>query len=130
MIACVGTCGDPKKPHIEGQEDFKGPIFHSSQLDGKDAKGKKVLVIGGGASAVEALEFAAHQNAAKVYILARSEKWIIPRNPFVSGKAKLESRLALRLLQGFANNCLWTLLGRHPAFSEYLRIGDLLIVDT
>ncbi|EMC98203.1 hypothetical protein BAUCODRAFT_155411 [Baudoinia panamericana UAMH 10762] len=83
VIACIGTCGDPKSPHIPGQENFKGPIFHSSQLDGKDAKGKKVLVIGGGASAIEALEFVAHENAKQTYVLARSEKWIIPRNPII-----------------------------------------------
>ena len=75
VIACVGTCGDPKRPHVPGQENFKGPIFHSSQLDGKEAKDKKVLVIGGGASAVEALEFVAHENAEQTYVLARSEKW-------------------------------------------------------
>ena len=83
MLACVGTCGDAKVPHIPGQENFRGPIFHSSELDGKYAKGKKVLVIGGGASAVEALEFVAHEEAEKTYVLARSEKWIIPRNPFI-----------------------------------------------
>ena len=83
IIACVGTCGDPKMPQISGQQNFKGPIFHSSELDGKDAKGKKVLVIGGGASAVEALEFVAHEEAEKTYVLARSEKWIIPRNPVI-----------------------------------------------
>jgi len=83
VIAAIGTCGDPKSPHVPRQENFKAPIFHSSQLDGKDAKGKKVLVIGGGASAIEALEFCTHSDAAQVYVLARSEKWIIPRNPII-----------------------------------------------
>ncbi|KAI7227888.1 FAD/NAD(P)-binding domain-containing protein [Hortaea werneckii] len=83
VIAAVGTCGDPKTPHIPGQEQFKGEIFHSSQLDGKQAKDKKVLVIGGGASAIEALEFVTHEQAEQTYILARSEKWIIPRNPVI-----------------------------------------------
>ncbi|OCL01248.1 FAD/NAD(P)-binding domain-containing protein [Glonium stellatum] len=83
VIAAIGTCGDPKMAHITGQEKFKGEIYHSSQLDGKNAKDKKVVVIGGGASAVEALEFVAAENAAHTSILARSEKWIIPRNPFV-----------------------------------------------
>lgn len=85
VIACVGTCGDPKKPQIKGQENFRGKIFHSSQLDGKakDAKGKKVLVIGGGASAIEAMEFTTAAGAEKTYILSRSEKWIIPRNPLI-----------------------------------------------
>lgn len=68
---------------MPGQEKFKGEIYHSSQLDGKDVKGKNVLIIGGGASAVEALEFAAHQKVKKAKILSRSEKWIIPRNPVI-----------------------------------------------
>lgn len=49
----------------------------------KDAAGKKIAVIGGGASAVEALEFADAEGAAKTYVLARSDKWIIPRNALV-----------------------------------------------
>ena len=80
VIACVGTCGDPKTPSLPGQQDFQGKIFHSSKLDGKDAQDKNVLVVGGGASAIEALEFAAAAGAKKTYVLARSEKWIIPRN--------------------------------------------------
>ncbi len=70
-------------PHIPNQEVFKGEIFHSSKLDGKTASGKKVLIIGGGASAVEALEFVVNTDAAKTAVLARSDKWIIPRNAFV-----------------------------------------------
>jgi hypothetical protein len=83
VIAAVGTCGDAKIPHISGMDKFKGEIYHSSELTGKQAKGKTMIVIGGGASAVEALEFAAHEEADKIYILARSDKWIIPRNPIV-----------------------------------------------
>ncbi|KAK0264187.1 hypothetical protein B0A54_17881 [Friedmanniomyces endolithicus] len=83
VMACVGTCGDARTPHMAGQDTFQGSVYHSSQLDGKDARGKKVLVIGGGASAVEALEFTVHEDAAQTTVLARSEKWIIPRNPFV-----------------------------------------------
>jgi len=83
IIAAVGTCGDAKIPHMPGMDKFQGEIYHSSGLTGRDAKGKTMIVIGGGASAVEALEFAAHEEASKTYILARSDKWIIPRNPIV-----------------------------------------------
>ncbi|OTA56000.1 FAD/NAD(P)-binding domain-containing protein [Hypoxylon sp. EC38] len=80
VIAAVGTCGDPKMPRIDGMDKFKNPIYHSSRLTGVDAKGKSMIIIGGGASAVEALEYASEEGASKIYILARSEKWIIPRN--------------------------------------------------
>ncbi|KAH9908379.1 monooxygenase [Xylariomycetidae sp. FL2044] len=83
VIAAVGTCGDPKMPRMEGMEQYKKPIVHSSKLTGIDAKDKTMIVIGGGASAVEALEYAADEGARKIYILSRSDKWIIPRNPVV-----------------------------------------------
>lgn len=83
VMPCVGTCGDPKMPHLDGQEIFKGEIHHSSMLDGKTAKDKNVVIIGGGASAVEGLEFVVHTHAKKSSILARSDKWIIPRNAIV-----------------------------------------------
>ena len=71
VIAAIGSCSDPKMPHIQDQEKFKGKIYHSSELDGKDVKGKTVLIIGGGASAVEAMEFVAKSDAKKAKILAR-----------------------------------------------------------
>ncbi|KAH8900112.1 FAD/NAD(P)-binding domain-containing protein [Thozetella sp. PMI_491] len=84
IIAAVGTCGEPKMPKIQGMDNFQGRIYHSSDLTGKDAKGKTMIIIGGGASAVEALEFASEEETSKIYILARSEKWIIPRNPLLN----------------------------------------------
>ncbi|KAJ5982404.1 hypothetical protein N7451_012504 [Penicillium sp. IBT 35674x] len=58
IIAAVGTCGDPKVARIPGQEKFQGQVYQSSRLTGKGLKGKRLLVIGGGASAIEAVEFA------------------------------------------------------------------------
>ncbi|KAG6103627.1 hypothetical protein E4U31_002661 [Claviceps sp. LM219 group G6] len=83
LIAAVGTCGEPKMPTLPGMEHFKGEIYHSSQLTGKNAKDKSIAIIGGGASAVEALEFAAAADSSKISILSRSDKWIIPRNIIV-----------------------------------------------
>ena len=85
VIAAVGTCGEPKMPALLGQEKFRGVIVHSSRLtaDKIDARGKRILVVGGGASAVEAVEFAVKAGAASTSILSRSDKWIIPRNAIV-----------------------------------------------
>lgn len=83
VIAAVGTCGDAKMPHLTGSESFQGEMLHSSKLDSTTAKDKKILIIGGGASAVEALEWAVNTGAKKISVLARSEKWIIPRNAVI-----------------------------------------------
>lgn len=34
IIAAVGTCGEPKVPHMEGMDKFGGAIYHSSELTG------------------------------------------------------------------------------------------------
>lgn len=71
LVAAVGTCGDVYAPTIAGQDSFKGKVLHSSELERNALKGKDVLIIGGGASAVEALEFACDNGAKTVKVLAR-----------------------------------------------------------
>jgi hypothetical protein len=71
VIVAIGTCGEPKMPSFPGSENFGGRILHSSELDGIDVSGKKVVVVGGGASAIEAVEYAVSGHAKMVDILAR-----------------------------------------------------------
>jgi len=79
VVATIGTCGPPKRFELPGEKNFKGTIIHSSELDGVDFKDKKVLIIGGGASGLEALELAVELGANKPTIITRSDKWMIPR---------------------------------------------------
>ena len=83
LVVTIGTCGKPKMIKLPGQERFKGKIIHSSQLDNTDFKNKKVLIVGGGASGVESLEYAVNKGAENPTILARSDKWFMPRNMVV-----------------------------------------------
>ncbi|BGP05362.1 Baeyer-Villiger monooxygenase [Rhodotorula toruloides] len=83
VVCALGTCGDPKLVELEGQDSFAGQIVHSSQLDDADLEGKKVVIIGSGASGVEAAELAVAKKAGDVVMLARSDKWVIPRNTLV-----------------------------------------------
>ena len=71
IIVAVGTCGHPALPRVLGQARFQGEIVHTSRLGGRQAKDKNIVIIAGGGtgSIVEALEFAATENAAKAYIL-------------------------------------------------------------
>lgn len=64
---------------LPSESSFKGKIHHSSELDDLDLKGKKILIVGGGASGIEALELAVEKGADCPTIIARSDKWIIPR---------------------------------------------------
>ncbi|EME43493.1 hypothetical protein DOTSEDRAFT_132257 [Dothistroma septosporum NZE10] len=81
LVVAVGTCGEAFAPSMAGQECFKGQVLHSSELNRRAVKDKNVLIVGGGASAVEALEFACDNGATTAKVLARSERWFIPRHP-------------------------------------------------
>lgn len=71
IIIATGTCGRPRTISIPQTDCFKGQIFHSSQLSGKCVKGQRCAVIGGGASAVEAMDFLVKNEAAGVSVIAR-----------------------------------------------------------
>jgi 4-hydroxyacetophenone monooxygenase len=54
IISAVGQLNRPRIPDIKGIDTFKGPSFHSARWDHSvDLKGKRVAVIGTGASAFQ-----------------------------------------------------------------------------
>lgn len=67
-------------PKMAGSKKFKGLLVHSSKLDDVELTGKRVAIVGSGASAVEAAELAVNKSAQSATILARHDKWFIPRN--------------------------------------------------
>lgn len=83
LVVAVGTCGPAQRIDFVGRELFQGEIVHSSELDPVDWAGKRVVVIGGGASAVEAVELAVQSGCATPAIMVtRTDKWFIPRSLF------------------------------------------------
>lgn len=90
LVVSTGTCGEPKKMELPNQDRFQGVITHSSQLDNIDLHGKRVIIVGGGASGIEALELAVEKKAKSSIILARSDKWIIPRMTLIDGLLALQ----------------------------------------
>ncbi|WP_277501409.1 MULTISPECIES: FAD-dependent oxidoreductase [unclassified Nocardioides] len=56
LVSATGTWRRPFVPHVAGIETFAGRTLHSSAYDGPaDLAGRTVLVVGGGASAVQLL---------------------------------------------------------------------------
>ncbi|KAL1708023.1 hypothetical protein EV121DRAFT_288075 [Schizophyllum commune] len=100
VIVNVGTCGAPRVPEWaqgwtaddRGDSEkhpaaHRATVLHSSELDSAPADvlaGKRVVVVGSGASGVEACETVLDKAGVAlegpVTMLARSDKWIIPRN--------------------------------------------------
>ncbi len=79
LIGAGGALNRPALPPLPGLADFAGTMFHSSRWDhGYDLRGKRVAVIGTGASAIQFVpEIAAH--VARLDVYQRTAPWILPR---------------------------------------------------
>lgn len=79
FVTAWGQLNRPKLPPIEGRDDFAGPAFHSAQWDRSvDLTGKRVTVIGNGASAIQFVPEVA-KVAGSLTLFQRSPNWIVPR---------------------------------------------------
>jgi 4-hydroxyacetophenone monooxygenase len=80
LVSAVGQLNRPMIPTIEGQQDFKGLQVHSAQWRPDiDLAGKRVAVIGTGATAVQLVPELA-KIASKLLVFQRSPIWLLP-NP-------------------------------------------------
>ncbi|MFE4503535.1 flavin-containing monooxygenase [Rhodococcus sp. NPDC056743] len=78
IVSAVGQLNRPSIPNIPGLDTFEGAAFHSAEWDHSvDLTGKRVVVVGSGASA---LQFgpAAAKIAEHVTILQRTPPWLAP----------------------------------------------------
>ncbi len=79
FVTAWGQLNRPKLPPIEGRDDFAGPAFHSAQWDTSiDLTGKRVAVIGNGASAIQFVPQVA-KTAGTLTLFQRSPNWLVPR---------------------------------------------------
>ena len=78
IISAVGQLNRPKMPAISGMSTFEGPSFHSARWDnGIPLEGKRVAVIGTGASASQLIPVVA-QRADRLTIFQRTPNWYVP----------------------------------------------------
>ena len=83
VISAVGQLNRPSMPDIKGMDSFKGPSFHSARWQHEHAlKGKKVLVIGTGASAFQFVPVIA-EDAAEITIFQRTPPWVVYRQEYM-----------------------------------------------
>ncbi|MFF3565631.1 flavin-containing monooxygenase [Streptomyces sp. NPDC002574] len=79
LISAGGPLSDPRLPDIPGLDAFPGAVFHSSQWDHDyDIKGKRVAVIGTGASAIQIVP-AIQPEVESLTVVQRTPPWVMPR---------------------------------------------------
>lgn len=83
VISAVGLFNQPAVPDLPGLDDFPGPAFHTARWDrGTDLAGKRVGVIGTGASAMQVVPEIADE-AGRVVLFQRSPQWVAPNGNYL-----------------------------------------------
>ncbi len=79
LVLATGQLQQAALPAIEGAETFAGHSFHSAQWDHSyPLAGKRVAVVGTGASAVQFIPEIA-ERAARLTVFQRTGNWMLPR---------------------------------------------------
>jgi cation diffusion facilitator CzcD-associated flavoprotein CzcO len=79
LVAACGQLSVPRVPEFAGLDEFRGARWHSARWDHDfDPAGKRVGVIGSGASAIQILPELAGV-ADRLHVFQRTPPWIIPR---------------------------------------------------
>lgn len=124
VVNALGGLRDPLLPSVPNA--FEGPQMHSARWDPSvDLTGKRVVVVGTGASAIQVVPAIADR-VAELHVVQRSPPWIVPRDdrpysPF--------ERWAFRTIPGLC--VLWRLRNwlrhevRYPLFFGGARLRRL-----
>ncbi|MEU2656533.1 NAD(P)/FAD-dependent oxidoreductase [Streptomyces sp. NPDC007325] len=79
VVSATGPLSDPKIPDIPGLDGFTGKVFHSARWDHDyDLRGKRVAMIGTGASAIQIVP-AIQPEVARLTLFQRTAPWVMPR---------------------------------------------------
>ncbi|MFC9814799.1 flavin-containing monooxygenase [Streptomyces virginiae] len=79
VVSATGPLSEPKLPEIPGLAGFPGKVFHSARWDHDyDLRGKRVAVIGTGASAIQIVPAIA-PDVERLTLFQRTPAWVMPR---------------------------------------------------
>lgn len=124
LIMAAGALSNPSKPDLPGLSDFQGEQWHSAEWrHDYDLRGKRVAVIGTGASAIQFVPQIQPQ-VGQLHIFQRTPPWIVPRmdKAFSERRRRLYRRFPL--LQAAHRRFIY--LTREFFFQTFRRPGSLL----
>jgi len=82
LMTATGFLSQPKLPDIEGVDEFAGTVIHTAKWDDSvDLGGKRIAVIGTGATAVQLIPKIAKQ-AGHLTVFQRTPIWVTPKADF------------------------------------------------
>lgn len=95
LISACGQLNRPAYPPIEGRRSFRGAAFHSARWDhGTDLTGRRVAVIGTGASAIQFVPRIAAQ-VEQLHVFQRSAPYVIGKDdrPYTRRERRIFARV-------------------------------------
>jgi cation diffusion facilitator CzcD-associated flavoprotein CzcO len=118
LIVGAGGLSEPRLPDIDGIDGFEGELFHSARWNHDvDLAGKRVAVIGTGASAIQIVP-ELQKTAGHLDVYQRTAPYVLPRNDRAYGRLE---RLALRRVPGlqrlYRTAIYWGREGYVPGFT-------------
>jgi cation diffusion facilitator CzcD-associated flavoprotein CzcO len=125
LVAGTGALSEPATPALPGLETFDGAVFHSARWDhSRDLSGRRVGVIGTGASAIQFIPEIAPQ-VGSLSVFQRTPPWVMPRRDRVMGAA--EQRLYARVpsLQRLLRSAIYVVREVQGVFFLHPRLGRL-----
>ena len=138
IVSGLGGLHVPNRANVAGLDSFAGTRFHTAQWDhAHSLKGRRVAVIGTGASAAQVLPAIA-QDVASVTVFQRHAAWVFPRMASAISESTRQrfrsSPWRMRLYRWF----LWAFmdalgilsLKRDGWFNQRMRQGALAYLDT
>jgi cation diffusion facilitator CzcD-associated flavoprotein CzcO len=120
LVAGIGALHLPRIPELPGIETFQGSSFHSAQWDHDfDLEGKKVAVVGTGASAIQFVPQIASK-VAELSLFQRNPPWIMPKpDREMPAWARRAFRSVPLLQRAYRNFLYWTLEVRALGFNGH-----------
>jgi cation diffusion facilitator CzcD-associated flavoprotein CzcO len=107
FVPAVGALCEPALPDIKGIESFAGEIFHSARWNhDADLRGKRVAVIGTGASAIQIVPTIADQ-VGHLDIYQRTAPWVMPRHDRAYGSLEKKAYRHVPGLQRLAREAIY-----------------------
>lgn len=122
LVSAVGQLNRPNVPDLPGLDDFQGAVWHSARWNHDfSLEGKRVAVVGNGASAIQFLPTLA-ERAEHTVLFQRTPSWIQSfRNDHFSAWAKF----ALRWVPGLPLAYRWWIFANQECRIAAFRKGKI-----